>query len=114
MKGEKVHFEPEMGRHVKDMYRLTRWALIDASSQSVGIRKSDRLLLASDSLMTLGDEETARILKNNPNALLEKVAAALIQAVEEARHPHQDNTTVLLYRPKADCGRACFPRSLEK
>ena len=26
-------------------------------------------------------------------------AAALIQAVEAAEHPHQDNTTVLLYAP---------------
>ena len=101
-----------MGCHVKDMYRLTMWALIDVSSQSVGIRKSDRLLLASDGLMTLGDEEIARILKNNPDAPLEEVAAALIQAVEEARHPCQDNTRVLLYRPEADFGEGeCFPRS---
>ncbi len=82
-----------MRGQVKDMYRLTRWPLIDVSSQSVGIRKSDRLLLTSDGLMTLGDEEIARILKNNPDAPLEEVAATLIQAVEEARHPCQDNTS---------------------
>ena len=96
------------------MYRLTRWALIDVSSQSVGIRKSDRLLLASDGLMTLGDEEIANILKNNPDAPLEEVAAARIQAVEEARHPCQDNTTVCSTDQKPILGRECFPRSLEK
>ena len=96
------------------MYRLTRWPLIDVSSQSVGIRKSDRLLLASDGLMTLGDKEIARILKNNPDAPLEEVAAALIQAVEEARHPCQDNTTVLLYRPEADFGVRTAPSKSRK
>ena len=83
--------------------------LIDVSSQSVGIRKDDRLLLASDGLMTLEDEEIARIIENNPDAPLEEVAAALIQAVEEARHPYQDNTTVLLYRPEADFGEEMLP-----
>ncbi len=46
--------------------------LIDVSSQPVAIRKSDRLLLASDGLMTLDDEEIARILRScfkNPNDL---------------------------------------------
>lgn len=28
---------------------------------------------------------------------------------EEARHPYQDNTTVLLYRPEADCGEGMLP-----
>ena len=83
--------------------------LIDVSSQSVGIRKSDRLLLASDGLMTLEDEEIARILKNNPDIPIEKVAATLIQAVEESRHPYQDNTTVLLYRPEAGFGEGMLP-----
>ena len=103
-----------MRGQVKDMYRLTRWPLIDVSSQSVGIRKSDRLLLASDGLMTLGDEEVARILKNNPDAPLEEVAAALIQVVEDARHPCQDNTTVLLYRPEADFGEGILSRRASK
>ncbi len=83
--------------------------LIDVSSQSVGIRKGDRLLLTSDGLMTLEDEEIARIIENNPDAPLEEIAAALIQAVEEARHYCQDNTTVLLYRPEADFGEGMLP-----
>ena len=98
-----------MRGQVKDMYRLTRWPLIDVSSQSVGIRKSDRLLSTSDDLMTLEDAEITSILKNNSDAPLEKVAAALIQAVEEARHSYQDNTTVLLYRPEADFGKGILP-----
>ena len=78
--------------------------MIDVSSQPVAIRKSDRLLLASDGLMTLEDEEIAHILQNMQDATLSEAADALIQAVEEAGHPNQDNTTVLLYTPEADCG----------
>ena len=71
--------------------------LIDVSSQPVAVEKGDRLLLASDGLMTLSDQEIEAILKKTQGAPLEDSAAALIQAVEAAEHPHQDNTTVLLY-----------------
>ena len=83
--------------------------LIDVSSQPVAIRKSDRLLLASDGLMTLKDEDIARILKDKQDAPLNKVARALIRAVEEIGLPNQDNTTVLLYRPEADFGEGMLP-----
>ena len=73
--------------------------LIDVSSQPVAVRKGDRLLLASDGLMTLSDQEIAEILRKTQDAPLEDSAAALIQAVEAAEHPYQDNTTVLLYAP---------------
>lgn len=83
--------------------------LIDVSSQPVAIRKSDRLLLASDGLMTLEDEDIARILKGKHDAPLEAIAEALIHAVEAVERPNQDNTTVLLYRPETDCGEGLLP-----
>ena len=73
--------------------------LIDVSSQSVAVEKGDRLLLASDGLMTLSDREIAGILEKTQDVSLEDGAAALIQAVEAAGNPHQDNTTLLLYAP---------------
>ena len=69
------------------------------SSQPVEVRPSDRVLLASDGLMTLADEQIEAILQEMSEAPLAEVVAALIQAVEEAGHPHQDNTTILLYTP---------------
>lgn len=73
--------------------------LIDVSSQPVMVEEGDRLLLASDGLMTLSEQEIAEILKKTQDAPLEDSAEALIQAVEAAEQPHQDNTTVLLYAP---------------
>ena len=73
--------------------------LIDVSSQPVAVEQGDRLLLASDGLMTLSDQEIEAILKKTQDVPLEDSAAALIQAVEAAEQPHQDNTTVLLYAP---------------
>lgn len=78
--------------------------LIDVSSQPVALKRGDRVVLASDGLLTLADDEIARILHTRQDAPLSEVAEALIQAVEDAAHPHQDNTTVLLYTPDADKG----------
>ena len=78
--------------------------LIDVSSQPVALKRGDRLLLASDGLLTLADDEIACILQTMQAAPLSEVVETLIQAVEDAAHPHQDNTTVLLYTPDADKG----------
>ena len=78
--------------------------LIDVSSQPVALKRGDHLLLASDGLLTLADDEIACILQTMQAAPLSEVAEALIRAVEDAAHPHQDNTTVLLYTPDADKG----------
>ena len=80
--------------------------LVDVSSQPVPVRPSDRVVLASDGLMTLADDQIAGILQERQEAPLAEVIAALIQAVEEAGHPHQDNTTILLCTPAVDSGTA--------
>ena len=73
--------------------------LIDVSSQPVAVEKGDRLLLASDGLLTLSEQEIAAILQKTQDAPLEDSITALIQAVEDTEHPYQDNTTILLYTP---------------
>ena len=49
------------------------------------------------------------IERGDPDASLEEIATALIHAVEKTRHPCQDNTTVLLYKPEADFGEEMLP-----
>ena len=85
--------------------------LVDVSSQPVAVHPSDRVLLASDGLMTLPDEQIAGILQERQEAPLAEVVAALIQAVEAAGHPRQDNTTVLLYTPETDSEPAADSKS---
>ena len=58
--------------------------------------------LVTQSFWTLDEQEIADILKKTRDAPLEDSAVALIQAVEGAEHPYQDNVTVLLYAPTAD------------
>ncbi len=76
--------------------------LIDVSSRPVAVEEGDRVVLASDGLLALDEQEIADILKKTRDAPLEDSGAALIQAVEGAGHPDQDNVTVLLYAPTAD------------
>ena len=77
--------------------------LIDVPSQPVAIKKGDLVVLASDGLLTLNDQEIAEILKKTRDAPLKKSAEDLIEKVEEKaeedEHSYQDNTTVLLYAP---------------
>ncbi len=80
--------------------------LIDESPQPVAVERGDRLVLASDGLLTLSEQEIAAILAKTQDAPLADSADALIQAVEAAAHPQQDNTTVLLYAPAEDAGLA--------
>ncbi|MDE3258985.1 MAG: hypothetical protein OYM47_14225 [Gemmatimonadota bacterium] len=70
----------------------------------VAVRKSDRVLLASDGLMTLTEEQIARILREMNDTPLDNAVDSLMKAVEAAGDPYQDNTTVLLYVPEADSG----------
>ena len=56
--------------------------------------------------MTLGDRQIAGILEQTQDASLEHAAAALIQAVEAADRPRQDNVTLVLYAPGGAAGEA--------
>ncbi len=73
--------------------------LIDVSSQSVAVEQGDRVVVASDGVMTLSEQEIADVLEEMRDASLEDSVAALIAAVEAADHIQQDNATVLLYAP---------------
>ena len=81
---------------------LRKGTLIDVSSQPIALEKGDRVVLASDGLLTLDEQEIAEILEKTRDVPLADSAAALIQAVEEAELPYQDNATVLLYAPTGD------------
>jgi protein phosphatase len=72
--------------------------LVDVSVKPLAIETGDTLILASDGLHTLDDEEIARIVAGYAADGAAAVASALIRAVEAIRDPHQDNATVVVVR----------------
>ena len=76
-------------------------SLVDVSPQPVPIQQDDHVLLGSDGLFTLDEDELARILDKSNETSPAELADTIVQAVEDAGHVRQDNTTVLLYAPVA-------------
>ncbi len=72
---------------------LTGNDIAHIDQQSGNLNVGARLLLASDGIHTLPDEQIAAILTDSPVAI---AVAALMSATEQHQHPHQDNTTALL------------------
>lgn len=79
-------------------------ALVDSSSQPRPLAAADRVLLASDGVMTLADERIAAVLQETLDDTPEDAAATLVKQVDAVNRPRQDNVTVLLYRADADRG----------
>ena len=73
--------------------------MIDLARQPVALYDGDYVILASDGVQTLDNEEIARVVAAYADAGPAAVADALIRAVEALRMPHQDNATVVVVRP---------------
>lgn len=73
-----------------------RIEMIDSGAPPVHLAPGDRLVVATDGLETLSNEEIQSIC--GEGRAMEEVAAALLAAVEDRAEPHQDNTTVIAYR----------------
>lgn len=71
--------------------------LIDASASPLVLKEGDKIILASDGLQTLSDDEIAAILSADEDA--HGLAEQLIEAVEAKQRRGQDNTTVMVVTP---------------
>ena len=74
--------------------------LIDVSKKPLALDIDDLVILSSDGIHTIDTEEIVRICKAYKADGPEAVAKALIRAVENARDPYQDNTTVVVVQPR--------------
>ncbi len=72
--------------------------LIDRSRKALELEVDDYVILASDGLHTLEENEVQRVISAYSNDGTDAVAGALIRAVEAMRDPHQDNATVVVVR----------------
>lgn len=87
--------------------------LVDLSEKGHALRPGDVILLASDGLDTLTPEALAKALEAGRGQPLDRAAAGLLQAVEAANRPRQDNSSVLMLRlpegPAAPAGTPPAP-----
>jgi len=88
--------------------------LVDVSVQPLAIEAGDYVILASDGLHTLDDDEVARIVGAYGNDGASAVANALIRAVEAIRDPHQDNATIVAVRMLPEAAKVAAPARIEE
>jgi protein phosphatase len=70
--------------------------LIDLSQRPLLLESGDVILVASDGIHTLGDEEIAGLVSQHLPEGPQAVATALIRTVDRAGDDFQDNTTVVV------------------
>lgn len=76
-----------MGGHIE---------MIDSGAPPVQLQPGDRLVVATDGLETLSNDEIQSIC--GEDRAMNAVVSELLAAVKDRAKPHQDNTTVLTYR----------------
>ena len=78
---------------------------IDLASQPIPLRPEDRIILASDGILTLSEAQIVARLHDADQENLESLVDGILAAVEAEERPEQDNTTVMLFRPEKGCGQ---------
>ena len=73
--------------------------LVDAGAAPVRLSTGDRIVLASDGVETLPTEQILRLTRGGRTSTA--IVSGLLEAVEAARKPSQDNATVVVYRHSA-------------
>jgi protein phosphatase len=82
--------------HLRSAVMGEELTLIDAGNGPRRLRPGDRVILASDGLLTLSTSEIADAC--DASATASEAVATLLQRVEQARLRGQDNATVIVYR----------------
>ena len=68
---------------------------IDKGAAPIKIKAGDWVLVASDGLQSLTDEEIAAHTKRNRSGTAEELVEVLLREVRNKNSPHQDNTTII-------------------
>ena len=71
--------------------------LVDVSTHPVPIHEDDCMMLGSDGLFTLDEDQLTGILSKLKETSTAEVVDTIVQAVDDAGRSRQDNTTVLIY-----------------
>ncbi len=73
--------------------------LVDRSEKPVTLRRGDMILLASDGLLTLSEDEITEVADDASRANADALAKRLLDEVAERDRPGQDNTTIMVVSP---------------
>ncbi|MGI9408255.1 MAG: PP2C family protein-serine/threonine phosphatase [Hyphomicrobiaceae bacterium] len=74
--------------------------MIDIGAKLLKLEPGDCIIMASDGIETISNDEIAAILADQAEADPAEIVSSLIDAVERVRYPLQDNTTVMAIQPK--------------
>ena len=72
--------------------------LTDVCEQPWQLQAGDIVILASDGVETLADDELVTLLENPQDLSVQALADSLMTAIEVAAHSTQDNASVILFR----------------
>lgn len=75
---------------------------VDVTDEAFNLQIDDQILLASDGVETLSDEQIVQILSNDKYSNSEHALDNLLLAVEAEEKPEQDNASAILYRVEAE------------
>jgi serine/threonine protein phosphatase PrpC len=83
------------GRKLTSFIGMGQLKYVDRSHSPIPLEAGDRLVLMSDGIYNLVNEDLlADILKRYPD--VEQAAAAIERIIRETNHPRQDNYTAIL------------------
>jgi serine/threonine protein phosphatase PrpC len=72
--------------------------LVDLRKQSYPLQTDDIVILASDGVETLANNELSTVLCKSADSSLQTLADNLMTSIEAAGRSGQDNASVILYR----------------
>jgi len=74
--------------------------LVDLKDEPLPLAADDIVVVASDGILSVSEDQILNIVQQTRDLDTETMVIALLSAVEEAQDPFQDNTTIMVVRPK--------------
>jgi serine/threonine protein phosphatase PrpC len=75
---------------------------IDLHVAPLPVNSSDLLIVASDGMLSLTDQEIVGVLASSETPEVGAMTKALIDSVNQAKRPHQDNCTIVMFSRSID------------
>lgn len=74
--------------------------LIDSHPEFKPLRKDDMIVMASDGLLTLSEDQIAKLIADHSDAEASQLVDMLLGSVQDVQKARQDNCTVIVIKPR--------------